>query len=81
MIPVVSRDSTIDTTIVIGPLLSLTKYYWKAEAYNKPQGTSGYNEHSFIVTDQTPPGQPNLTYPANGQGGLPTSFTLRWACM
>jgi hypothetical protein len=72
------RDSTTDTTIVIGPLLALTKYFWKAEAYNKFQGTIAYNEYSFVVTDQTPPGPPALSYPSNGQDGLPSGFTLRW---
>ena len=74
----VSRDSTIDTTILIGPLLALTKYFWKVEAYNKFQGTSAYFEFRFVVTDQTPPGKPVLSYPSNGQDGLPLLLTLRW---
>jgi len=71
-------DTTTDTTIVIGPLLALQKYFWKVQAYNSFQGTGAYNVYSFTVTDETPPGIPVLTYPFNGQDGLPSGFTLRW---
>lgn len=75
----IRRDSISQTSLLVGPLSSQTKYFWNVTAGNLTHGKSTASPWSnFTTTIQTRPDPPLLRFPSNGQDGLPLSPTLRW---
>ncbi len=73
------KDSTLQTSLTVGPLNSRQKYYWQVQAgnYTAGKGTSS-PWFNFTITPLTTPKPPNLRSPANGQDGLSFRPTLAW---
>jgi hypothetical protein len=68
-------DSTLtDTLSQVGPLASLTTFYWRVNAKNAA-GVSGY---STVWSFTTSVGAPVLISPVEGATGQPTSLMMSW---
>ena len=81
----VSTDSTFGSTVVnltnvtgtstqVGPLSSLTRYFWRVRGKN----AAGTGEYSSYRAFNTSLGSPTLTSPANAATNIATTVPLVW---
>jgi hypothetical protein len=76
---VLDDSSIVDTTVLAGPLDTLTKFFWRVRAKNSG-GTGAYSATRNFTTldDLTPPATPSLVAPPDGATGQPLNLTFVW---
>lgn len=74
----IDDDTTSSYSFATSALDSFTTYYWRVKSVNEYDSSDYCATVSFTTYDSIAPAEPVLTYPQDGQNGIPLSFTLTW---